>query len=376
MLQATKPLSPETATATAQETSPLELVNWAIGIVRRQYPVMLLVSLLAISLGAVYAFMATPATYTAAATVVIDPRQVQLFPKATFSEGQMDWSALESEIELMKSEPVALSVINDLGLVKDPEFLGSQGVFGAVVGFASYFFSASQPNKPLSEFEATRAALEVLSKNLAVWRVGSSYNLSIQYRSGNANRAAQIANAIAGAYITERLEGKYEPTKRATQWLQGRIEEIHQKQALAERAVVDFKKQNNMITTDGKLVNEQEIAELNSQLVVAHKQTSEAKARLDRIDAVIRDDGLDTKTGPTVTDTLNNPIITQLRTRYLETINKEANWSRKYGANHLAVVNLREQIRDIRGSILEELKRLRGSYLSNYEIAQAGRAGA
>ena len=131
-----------------------------------------------------------------------------------------------------------------------------------------------------------------------------------------------------------------------------------------------------MITADGKLVNEQQIAELNSQLVVAHKQTSEAKAHLGRIGAVIRDDGLDTKTGPTVTDTLNNPIITQLRTRYLETINKEANWSRKYGANHLAVVNLREQIRDIRGSILEELKRLRGSYLSNYEIAQAGRAGA
>jgi succinoglycan biosynthesis transport protein ExoP len=292
-----------------------------------------------------------PATYTAAATVVIDPRQVQL------SEGQIDSPALESEIELVKSEPVALSVINDLGLAKDPEFFsGSQGVFGAVLGFASHFFSA---NRPLSEFEATRSALGVLSKNLAVWRVGLSYNLSIQYRSGNANRAAQIANAIAGAYITERLEGKYEPTKRATQWLQGRIEEIHQKQALAERAVVDFKKQNNMITVDGKLVNEQEIAELNSQLVVAHKQTSEAKARLDRIDAVIRDDGLDTKTGPTVTDTLNNPIITQLRTRYLKTINREANWSRKYGANHLAVVNLREQIRDIRGSILEELKRLR-----------------
>ena len=81
----------------------------------------------------------------------------------------------------------------------------------------------------------------MLSKNLAVKRVGISYNLSIQYRSGNPNRAAQIANAIAGAYIAEQLEGKYEPTKRATQWLQGRIEELNQKQALAERAVVDFK---------------------------------------------------------------------------------------------------------------------------------------
>src|SRR3984893_3965334 len=139
----------ETATATAQETSPLELVIWAIGVVRRQYAVILLVSLLPISLGAVYACMA-PATYRAEATVVIDPRRVQLFPKATFSEGQIDSPALESEIELVKSEPVALSVINDLCLAKDPEFSGSQGVFGAVLGFASDFFSASKTQQPLS----------------------------------------------------------------------------------------------------------------------------------------------------------------------------------------------------------------------------------
>ena len=45
-------------------------------------------------------------------------------------------------------------------------------------------------------------------------------------------------------------------------------------------------------------------------------------------------------TSGTVADTLSNPIVTQLRTRYLELVNREANWSRKYGANHLAVVNL------------------------------------
>ena len=102
----------------------------------------------------------------------------------------------------------------------------------------------------------------------------------------------------------------------------------------------------------------------------ALQKASEDKARLDRIDVVIRDDAADTKTSGTVADTLNNPIVTQLRTRYLELVNREANWSRKYGANHLAVVNLRNQIRDVRGSILDELKRLRESYLSNYEIAK------
>src|SRR6516225_3770869 len=367
MLQATSPLTTESEIV--QENPTRELVNWALGIVRRQFAMIALIVVVATSLGAFYAFMAPP-TYTAESTIVIDPRRVQLFPKATFSEGQIDSPALESEIELVKSEPVALSVINDLGLAKGPEFSRPQGVFGVVLRFASHFFSAIKPNKPLSEFEATRAALEVLSKNLAVKRVGVSYHLSIQYRSGNPNRAAQIANAIAEAYIAEQLEGKYDSTRRATQWLQGRIEDLNQKQSLAERAVVDFKKQNDMITADGRLVNEQRIAELNSQLVVAHKQTAEAKARLDRIDAVVRDDSFDTKTGPTVADTLNNAVITQLRTKYLEFVNREAMYARKYGANHLAVVNLRDQIRDLRGSILDELKRIREGYLSNYEIAK------
>jgi succinoglycan biosynthesis transport protein ExoP len=366
MLEASQPMS---ESATTQETSFGELAHGAIGIVRRQLLVIALIGAVGASLGAFYVLL-TPPTYTAEVRIVFDPRRVQLFPKATFSEGQIDEPALQSEIELVKSEPVALSAINALGLAKDPEFLKPPDVLGAVLGLASYLFSVVKPTKPLSEAEATKVALRVLSKNLSVWRVGFSYNLSIQYRSGNPKRAVQIANAIAEAYIAEQLEVKYEPTRRTIQWLEGRIEELNQKQNLAERAVVDFKKNNDMIMADGKLVNEQQMADLSSQLDTARKQTSEAKARLDRIDAVIRDGSFDTKTDPTVADTLSNPVITQLRTRYLEIVNRENNWSRKYGANHLAVVNLRDQIRDLRTSMLEELKRLREAYVSTYEMVK------
>src|SRR5262249_11000727 len=242
MLQATDPLTTESEIV--QEDSRRETISWAIGFVRRQFAVIALIAVVGASLGAFYAYMAPP-TYTAEATIVIDPRRVQLFPQATFSEGQIDSPALESEIELVKSEPVALSVIKELGLAKDPEFFAPQDIFGVMRGFASHFFLDSEPTV-LSESEVTRAALGVLSKNLAVNRAGLSYNLSIQYRSGNPNRAAQIANAIAAAYIAEQLAGKYDSTRRATQWLQGRLEELNQKQARAERAVVDFKKQNDM----------------------------------------------------------------------------------------------------------------------------------
>jgi polysaccharide biosynthesis transport protein len=200
--------------------------------------------------------------------------------------------------------------------------------------------------------------------------VGFSHLISIKYRSLNPDRAAQIANAIAEAYIAEQLKSKYESTKQATVWLEGRIEELKQKRALADRAVLDYKQENKMIAADGKLINEQQIAELNSQLTTAHQKTFEVKARLNRIAAIISDGMLDSKSSATVADTLLNPVIVPLRTRYLELANRETEYSQKYGANHLAVVNIRNRMRDLKGSILEELKRLRETYVSNYEIAK------
>jgi succinoglycan biosynthesis transport protein ExoP len=379
MLQPSEPLSLESAAT--QETSFRELVHWAIGIVRRQLLVIALIGAVGTLLGAFYVLIA-PSTYTAESRIVIDPRRVQLFPKATFSEGQIDGPALDSEIVLAQSEPVMLSVVNSLGLAKDPEFLKSPGVLGALLGFASHLFSLVKPTKPLSESEATKVAVTVLSKNLWVSRVGGSYNLSIQYRSANPERAVQIANAIVEAYMAKQLEVKYEPTKRATQWLVGRIKELNEKQKLAERLVVDFKKNNNVVTADGRLMNEQLIAEINSQISQTAQRVTEAKARVQRINAVIQDvkmgkvdtgtvaDTLIKQTGATLSDTLNSTVASTLRTRYFDLVNREASWSRKYGAKHLAVVQLREQIRETEGSFLEELKRLGDTYLNTYEVVK------
>jgi polysaccharide biosynthesis transport protein len=375
MLQATEPLTtgPLMSESDAGQRSTRETVNWALGILRRQFLVIVLLTLLATSAGVIYVFTA-PVTYTAEATIAIDPRRVQLFQGATFAESQVDSpSAFETQLELVKSAAVALSVVRDLRLTEAPDFVGepgSQSEPGGVPGFVSHFFSLHKPSDALSEIKATRVAVRVLSRNLIVYRVGTSHFLSIRYRSLNPDRAAQIANAIAEAYIAEQLRSKYQSTKNATGWLQGQIEELNQKRALADRAVLDFKQKNNMIAADGKLINEQQVGELNSKLTDAHQKTFEIKANLDRIADVIRDGMLEAKSSATVTDTLNNPIITQLRTRYLEFANREAEWSQKYGANHLAVVNLRNRVRDLRGSILEELKRLRESYVSEYEIAK------
>ena len=211
-------------------------------------------------------------------------------------------------------------------------------------------------------------------------RVGFSYVIEIAFRSTNPGLAARIANGIADAYILDQMEAKYQATQRASSWLQDRIRELRDQSSAAERAVVKFKTQNNIVTTGGgekggRLISDQQVVELSSQLIIARAQSAEARARLDRIETVLNTDSQDATVDATVADSLRNEVVNNLRSQYLTLARREADWTPRYGANHLAVVNVRNQMREIQNSIRNELQRIAETYKSDYQIAQQREEG-
>ena len=340
-----------------------ETFDALLAYVRRQYWVVLGATALCLLAGLCYVLTAAP-SYTALATMIIDTRKFQVFQQQSLvNDIPVDSTAVESQVEILKSENVALSVIKDLKLTEDPEFIGSNaGVAGAVFDFVSNLFVGSAPR---NEFELTRRAVRTFQHQLDIRRRGLTYVIEISFRSLDAERAAQIANAVADAYIVDQLDAKYQATRRASLWLQDRIQELRSQASTAERAVLAYKKENNIVTSSGgKLMNEQQLGELNTQLVTVRAQVADAKAKLDRIESVVKGNTRDA----TVADTLNSQVVTKLRSQYLDLANREADWSSRYGYDHLAAVNLRNQMREIQSSILEELKRLAESYKSDYAI--------
>ena len=215
--------------------------------------------------------------------------------------------------------------------------------------------------------------MQVFEDRLTVSRVGVTYVIDISFKSFDPDRAAQIANAVADGFIVDQLEAKYQAIRGATAWLQDRLNELQGQAAAAEHAVIDYKTKNNIVDTGGHLINEQELAQTQQALVQARAATAEAQARLDRVTQVLRDDNLDPKAADaaTVAEALQNPIITQLRQQYLDLAQREALFSSRYGDSHLAVVNLRNRMEEIRHSIVDELNRIAGAYKSDYDIAKA-----
>ena len=384
----------ELETASAQET-----LGRVVGLIRRQYLVIALVTLLGIVLGVVY-LITTPPSYTANAMLIIDSRKVNLLPvqqQAVWGDFPLDTAAVDSQVEVLKSEKVALSVINNLHLLRDPEFMApSGGLIGAIAGFISNPIvpivgfisnatgsSISNPtgsSEPTSEFELTRQAVGALKAGLSVNRVGFSYVIEIAFRSGRPELAAGIANGIADEYILDQMDAKYQATQRASSWLQDRIRELRDQASAAERAVVEFKTRNNIISTGGgekggRLISEQQVAELTSQFVIARAQSAEARARLDRIETVLNTNSRNAPVDATVTDSLKNEVINKLRSQYLELARREADWIPRYGDSHLAVVSVRNQMREIQTSIRSELQRIAETYKSDYQIAKQREEG-
>lgn len=332
---------------------------------RRQYAVILFSVLVAVGLATVYV-MGVPPGYTAEARLIIDTRKNQIFQQqSVIGDAPIDSVTVESQVEILKSENIALTVIKDLNLAEEAEFVGSSGgLIGAIGSFVSDYFGF---NEPASSFELTRRALRVFEGRLGVRRVGLTYVIELTFRSTNPERAATITNAVADAYITDQLEAKYQATRRASNWLQDRIRELRDQASAADRAVVEFKAKHNIVDAGGgKLMNEQQLGELNSQLVTARANTSEARARLDRVVKILEAEIPDA----TVADTLKSDVISKLRSQYLELAAREADWSARYGRNHLAAVDLRNRMRELRRAIHDELNRIAETYKSDFEIAK------
>ncbi|MDD1519189.1 MULTISPECIES: polysaccharide biosynthesis tyrosine autokinase [Bradyrhizobium] len=364
MLQVNKPTSEINRDFAEADGSPSQTLTSYLDIVRRQFPTMIAIVSACVILALLYLFTAAP-LFTSTASMVIDTRKVQLFQQQSMlGDVTIDSATVETQVEILKSENISLAVIRDLHLTEDPEFTGSgAGLLGAIMSpVTGLFSSASAP----SEFELRRKALERFASNRTIKRLGLTYVMEISFTSRDPQKAERIANAIADAYIVDQLEAKYQATRRASVWLQDRIKELRTQASVAQKAVVDFKIANNIVDSGGRLMNEQQLAEVNSQLVMAHAATAEAKARLDRMNDIVKQGIPDANVG----DALKNDTIVKLRGQYVDMASKESIWAMKYGADHLAAVNLRRQMAEIKKNIQDELKRIQESYKSDYDIAQ------
>jgi polysaccharide biosynthesis transport protein len=91
-----------------------------------------------------------------------------------------------------------------------------------------------------------RRAMRIVHNNLGVARSGLSAIIRVDYLDSNAERAARIANAVAEAYVSSRMDARRKVAEGASAWLRGGLKDLQQKAATAERELQEFRAKNDI----------------------------------------------------------------------------------------------------------------------------------
>jgi exopolysaccharide transport family protein len=360
--------------ASSEATDALQL----IATVRRRLRVFAATFALVLAGVLIFTLEQTP-RYTATSYVMIDTRKRDVAKIDQVLSGlPADSSAVDTEVEILKSRSLAGRVVQDMHLDKDPEFnrrLRKPSWIGSVLRAPGALFKASAPQfsgqaaetqKAYEDKKEFEGVVDAVLKRLKISRQGLTYVIALDFTSVSPAKASDIANTFASDYLLEQLEAKFDATKQASQWLNDRLGQLRVQVEQAESAVAAYRTQTGLIGAVGSNLTEQEVSNLNQQLALAQASQAEQEAKV----RTARQQLAGGSTGEDVGAALDSDVVKNLRKQRADISGKLADLQTKYGARHPEVQRVERQLVDIDAQIQQEINRTISNLDAQAQVAR------
>lgn len=353
-------------------------VDRLLSAVQRRYKTIVAATVFFVLCGAAYLAFATP-LYTSMTQVLIDDslsRYAEDEESTSQNSQQLD-TRISSTVEILKSGKLALRVVDqaDLStnaLLTDPPKSPTAVIKDWFKSLGGMFSKQGRVSEDALANARRQKAAAMLQQALRVERVSRSSVLSIAFTSADPQLSALVARTYAEAYLSDQLSANFEASERASDWLQERLADLGQRAQAAAMEVETYKRENNLISTRGALMSDQQLADLNSQLIIAQADAASASARFNQLDAIVRTGPENAVENSAVTSReIDNSVIQELRTRYSAVSKREQDVTQNFGADHPQAVALRTEKVDLARQIFGELQQMAATYRNEYEVAQS-----
>jgi capsular exopolysaccharide synthesis family protein len=308
------------------------------------------------------AFALKTPSYSAMGSVVIDPSHANL-AQANQQQGGLppDTSAVDTEVEVLRSPALAEAVVRRLKLYNDPEF--NAEMKPRLFGLAPAAAPIVNPDKELLA-ETTNA----LMSHLWARRAGLTYVVQVGATSTSAGKAAMLSNTVMDTYLQRQLDGKLAAVTRANKELGLSLEKMRQDAEVAQARVQEYKNNHGLFSAEGATMAEQEVSTINQQLAIAKADAAEKSARVAAAQAQL----LNGNGGADVGAALGSNTILELRKREAELSVKLAQLQTDFTPEYPEVKRTAAELRDIRTQIHGEITRILSSLRAEAQAA-AGR---
>lgn len=375
-------LEPARWPARGAETESVD-VGRLLGAVRRQALIVALLAAAGLAV-ALATLVTTPPTYTAHASILLDSERAELLdlvsqlPSAIVGD-----ASVQSEVEIMKSRELALRVVDRLNLVETPVPLTTppsilEQATGAAKGAARAALDLVMPEEPAPVTEAAaetpdprQRLAETLRQNLDVQRVGRSYVFDVAYTAPTPALAAEITNAYARAYLAYQLEASASAGEAAADWLRGRVDSLREASLDATRALDRFRRDNNLVSVGGRLLGEQQISELMSQLILAEADAARADALARQAESAVAGGAAEAARNLPADDSASSSVTGRLLADYTDAVRERRRVVATFGEDHPEAKRLAAEIARLDALIYDALERRLASARNTAEAAQS-----
>ena len=286
----------------------------------------------------------------------------------------------DTEVEVLRSRELARKVIEKLNLrsnevfnpgLRPPSLLSHINPVRLVSNWLKKLMEDEPAAPPSDEEKARRemvTAIDILLADLTISTVRSSRVINVSFESTNPVMAATIANELPESYIIGRMEAKLEATEKATRWLNEKLSEMKVKVEKSERAVELYRTSHDLTEVQGdSSILSTHLSEVNKQLILAKAELAQFELRMQQIKKLQSQGDSAIESAKEV---MSSNVIQKLREQEATLTRKASELSVKFGPKHNRIKQVNAEIKDVRGKIDLEIKRVVVAQENELEVAQ------
>lgn len=317
---------------------------------------LIFVTIAAFLLVGVFTMWTAEPVYKSTVEILIDPRVLQVVEKEVVPTGLgsssngADIALVVSQLEILKSRSVLSELIAKEGLEQNTEFSQGRGSGGFSGLLKTLFYGPNLTSYTgISNFDQV---LENVQEAMEVDRVGNSYIIAITFGTSDPTLAAQLANSVAEIYIDQWVTSTATSTQDVAIILEGRLDVLRDQVQKSQQAVEDYRRENGLISSEGVVVSEQQIKDLNAQVTAAGVAAEAAKAYLEEVERAFK-----AGTNQSSASSLTSLALVELRRQLTEARAAETRARSVYGDLHPTMVAAVDTRRVLETALKQELSR-------------------
>ena len=291
---------------------------------------------------------ALPPRYEATATLLADMNGPDpVAAQGGFRPAGSLSTHMATQVDILKSEEVAIGAVRIVGLDRDPEWRDQwQRRTGGRGSFESWL--------------ATRVL-----RGLDVRPSRDSNVMTIGYTAKDPELAAAIANAFVSSYLEASLRLRVDPAKQFNAFFAERAKALRDQLDAAKAHLSEYEKKNGVLL-GGEDVEAGRLAELTSQLVALQDAVAEAANARKEADAAPGD----------MREVRNDPEVAALTAEAVRIEGRLAELRTQFGEQHHSIITAERSLADVKKRLEVAMRRAAGSFDAAVKVNRARLAEA